>query len=295
MRLGQTLGGLVNATLGNVVELIVAIIVSSVVLVTMLTLVQALIKCEIAVVQSSLIGSMLSNLLLVLGMCFVAGGFKFSEQGMKETAAQLNSSLLLLSTVCILIPSAFHFAIGSGKTTKDLTTEQENADILSMSHGVAVILLFLYVCFLVFQMWSHASLYDDDDQSTSVRYSEDVKSGPRRLKNKVKKLARKSNDDEESTISTENKEAVPTAEGENAANAENDDDDEDEEVPQMNVPVTLIVMGECHTKLPAYRQPICLLTMLKFPSRHCRPCRCYCRVPCRQHQRHGRQQPLLIG
>jgi Ca2+:H+ antiporter len=54
LRLGQTLGGLLNATLGNVVELIVAIL--------------ALVKCELAVVQSSLVGSILSNLLLVLGM-----------------------------------------------------------------------------------------------------------------------------------------------------------------------------------------------------------------------------------
>lgn len=90
MRVGQTIGGLINATLGNVVELIVAII--------------ALVKCEIAVVQSSLIGSILSNLLLVLGCCFIAGGFKFSEQTMKSTAAQLNSSLLLISVVAVLIP-----------------------------------------------------------------------------------------------------------------------------------------------------------------------------------------------
>jgi Ca2+:H+ antiporter len=54
LRLGQTLGGLLNATLGNVVELIVAIL--------------ALVKCELAVVQSSLVGSILSNILLVLGM-----------------------------------------------------------------------------------------------------------------------------------------------------------------------------------------------------------------------------------
>jgi Ca2+:H+ antiporter len=90
MRVGHTLGGLINATLGNVVELIIAII--------------ALIKCEIDVVQSSLIGSMLSNLLLVLGMCFIAGGFKYSEQSMKSTASQLNMSLLLIAVCSILVP-----------------------------------------------------------------------------------------------------------------------------------------------------------------------------------------------
>ncbi|KAH9003011.1 hypothetical protein EDB86DRAFT_106351 [Lactarius hatsudake] len=63
LRLGQTLAGLLNATLGNAVELTVAII--------------ALVKCELVVMQTSLIGSILSNLLLVLGMCFFAGWYSF--------------------------------------------------------------------------------------------------------------------------------------------------------------------------------------------------------------------------
>jgi Ca2+:H+ antiporter len=71
MRVGQTLAGLLNATLGNAVELIVAII--------------ALVKCELHIVQSSLVGSILSNLLLVLGMCFFAGGTRFSEQGFGQS------------------------------------------------------------------------------------------------------------------------------------------------------------------------------------------------------------------
>jgi Ca2+:H+ antiporter len=54
------------------------------------------------------VGSILSNLLLVLGMCFFAGGTKFSEQGFLQTAALLNTSLLILSTTAILIPGAFH-------------------------------------------------------------------------------------------------------------------------------------------------------------------------------------------
>lgn len=63
----QTIGGLLNATLGNAVELIVAIL--------------ALVKCELQVVQSSLIGSILSNLLLVCGMCFFAGELPTTTRG----------------------------------------------------------------------------------------------------------------------------------------------------------------------------------------------------------------------
>jgi Ca2+:H+ antiporter len=122
MRVGQTLAGLLNATLGNAVELIVAII--------------ALVKCELRIVQASLVGSVLSNLLLVLGMCFFAGGLKFSEQGFGISATQLNSSLLTISVIAVLLPAAFHFA-----ADPELDNPTEAADILSVSHGVAIVLL----------------------------------------------------------------------------------------------------------------------------------------------------------
>lgn len=148
IRVGQTIGGLLNATLGNAVELIVAII--------------ALTKCELPIVQSSLVGSILSNLLLVLGMCFFAGGTRFAEQGFLASAAQLNSSLLTLSVVAVLFPAAFHFAVTPGGSARDpLDDVAEGHDILKMSRGVAVILLFIYGGYLVFQLWSHAHLYAD--------------------------------------------------------------------------------------------------------------------------------------
>jgi len=161
MRLGQTLAGLLNATLGNAVELIVAII--------------ALVKCELTVVQSSLVGSILSNLLLVLGMCFFAGGTRFSEQGFGISAVQLNSSLLTLSVIAVLLPAAFHNAVqpSNFNGVDPLTDAQEGHDILSISHGVAVILLFIYLCYLVFQLVSHKNLYDDQNSSIpeTVQYT----------------------------------------------------------------------------------------------------------------------------
>ncbi|KAI0280806.1 Sodium/calcium exchanger protein-domain-containing protein [Russula aff. rugulosa BPL654] len=157
LRFGQTLAGLLNATLGNAVELIVAII--------------ALVKCELTVVQSSLVGSILSNLLLVLGMCFFAGGTRFSEQGFGISAVQLNSSLLTLSVIGVLLPAAFHNAVQPSDGGVDpLTNQQEGHDILSISHGVAVILLFIYFCYLVFQLFSHKNLYDESDIQESVLY-----------------------------------------------------------------------------------------------------------------------------
>jgi len=140
LRVGQTLGGLLNATLGNVVELIVAIL--------------ALVKCELQLVQSSLLGSILSNLLLVLGMCFFAGGLRFSEQSFGDTGAQINSSLLVTSVIAILIPAGFHAAFSGNDPN-------EQADVLAMSRGTAVILLVIYLAYMMFQLWSHSHLFVD--------------------------------------------------------------------------------------------------------------------------------------
>ncbi|KAF8738107.1 hypothetical protein AX14_011867 [Amanita brunnescens Koide BX004] len=150
-RVGQTLAGLINATLGNAVELIVAII--------------ALTKCELQIVQSSLIGSILSNLLLVLGMCFFAGGLKFSEQGFGLGPTQLNASLLIISVIAGILPAAFSFFVPG-----DSTTEQQ--DILSVSRGTAIILLFVYCGYLFFQLYSHTILFDDNASDTfrSTKY-----------------------------------------------------------------------------------------------------------------------------
>ncbi|QRV75506.1 Sodium/calcium exchanger protein [Ceratobasidium sp. AG-Ba] len=162
LRVGQTIGGLLNATFGNAVELIVAIV--------------ALIKCEIRVVQSSLIGSILSNLLLVLGMCFFAGGTRYSEQGFMASAAQLNSSLLTISVIAVLLPAAFHFAVDTN------TDPDEGYDILHMSHGVAIVLLLIYACYLFFQLWSHAHLYDEGEHAGEAAASTAYPMGGRTLK-----------------------------------------------------------------------------------------------------------------
>ncbi|KAH7906844.1 Calcium/proton exchanger [Hygrophoropsis aurantiaca] len=200
MRVGQTLAGLLNATLGNAVELIVAII--------------ALTKCELSIVQSSLVGSILSNLLLVLGMCFFAGGLRFSEQGFGQSAVQLNSSLLTISVIAVLLPGAFHFALTNTNTTPESTLDQE---ILKTSHGVAIILLFIYASYLVFQLFSHKALYDDGNED--IQASKKYDKNPFVLKRHRKHenaLHHTQLDDIESGRS-----------------------DEGEETPQMNVPTCM--------------------------------------------------------
>ncbi|KAI6003425.1 Calcium/proton exchanger [Pisolithus marmoratus] len=174
MRVGQTLAGLMNATLGNAVELIVSII--------------ALTKCELEIVQSSLVGSVLSNLLLVLGMCFFAGGLRFSEQGFGHAAAQLNSSLLTISVIAVLLPGAFHMAL-QGSTS--LSESEVDDRILRTSHGVAIILLFIYCSYLLFQLFSHKNLYSDDAPEASTRYAG---GNPFKLDHKLRRRRQAAND-----------------------------------------------------------------------------------------------------
>ncbi|KAJ7364069.1 hypothetical protein DFH08DRAFT_265638 [Mycena albidolilacea] len=142
IRIGGSKTGLVNASLSNIVEIVVAF--------------SALRQCELRVVQSSLIGSMLSKLLLVLGLCLFAGGVRFSEQGFDPTATQLHSSLLSLSVGAVLLPAAYHFALSG---SSEIESHLQAHNILSMSHGVSVVLLFIYGSYLFFQLYSHTHLF----------------------------------------------------------------------------------------------------------------------------------------
>ncbi|KAJ2647577.1 hypothetical protein IWW40_004561 [Coemansia sp. RSA 1250] len=138
LRLGTTWGGVVNAMFGNVVELIVAVI--------------ALIEEEYRIVQAGLIGSVLSNTLLVLGCAFLAGGFHHRVQFFHAEAAQCAGSLLALSVLSMIIPAAYHGVHASGG---EITN-----GILVMSRGTALILLLVYVLFLVFQLKTHSDLFN---------------------------------------------------------------------------------------------------------------------------------------
>ena len=105
------------------------------------------------------------------------------------TASQLNSSLLLFSVIAVLIPSAFHFSIvtttdGAGTT---ITTDEEKADILALSHGVAIILLLIYAGYLLFQFFTHADLFADRKGPTgSTRYPEEVSRKPGQIARKIR-------------------------------------------------------------------------------------------------------------
>jgi Ca2+:H+ antiporter len=158
IRVGETLGGLLNATFGNAVELIVSV--------------QALIKNEITIVKTSLIGSMLSNLLLVLGMSFFLGGVNRLEQFFNVTVAQTAASLLALCIASLIIPTVFHNMIAEDNIVAgDAKKNQE------LSRGTAVILLFVYGCYLTFQLKTHATMYNAPSQKVEKRKSSKKQEG----------------------------------------------------------------------------------------------------------------------
>ncbi|KAI0661629.1 Sodium/calcium exchanger protein-domain-containing protein [Cubamyces menziesii] len=150
----------------------------------------ALRKCELRVVQCSLVGAMLSKLLLILGMCFFAGGLRFSEQGFDSTATQIHSSLLSISVGAVLLPAAFHFSLTYTSADSDdaeTTLQDQKKDILRMSRGVAVVLLFIYASYLLFQLWSHTHLYKDSAQpSNKLPVAESVRTVVRKKSNAVR-------------------------------------------------------------------------------------------------------------
>ncbi|TFL07275.1 calcium/proton exchanger [Pterulicium gracile] len=148
-RLGQTLAGLLNASFGNAVEIIVAV--------------AALLQGQIRIVQTSLLGSILSNILLVLGCSFLAGGLTRQENVFQVTAAQTSSSLMTLACITLVIPAAYHSSQNDPNTTPDATLHQAqdaaHNGLLIISRGTAILLLFVYVAYLVFQLKTHHELF----------------------------------------------------------------------------------------------------------------------------------------
>lgn len=92
---------------------------------------QALIKNEIVIVKTSLIGSMLSNLLLVLGMAFVVGGWNRLEQHFNVTVAQTATSLLALCIASLIIPTVFHNMLIEAHTDEGQSA-QKNQELVCL-------------------------------------------------------------------------------------------------------------------------------------------------------------------
>mgnify|MGYP000158479976 FL=1 len=144
----ESLGGLLNATFGNAAEMIIALL-------AIYTASKAASGSDtealmVGLVQASLIGSILGNILLVMGLAFLWGGINFPEQKFSETQVSSNGSLMLLAMIVLIIPTVFNSTVGG--------VEGEEG-VMRLSHVAAVVLLFLYGLFLYFQFKSHVDLF----------------------------------------------------------------------------------------------------------------------------------------
>ncbi|KAH7160881.1 Sodium/calcium exchanger protein-domain-containing protein [Dactylonectria macrodidyma] len=144
LRTGEVLGGLINATFGNAVELIVAIL--------------ALADDKVIIVQTSLIGSILSNLLLVMGFCFFFGGLRRQQQYFNQTVAQTAASLLALAVASVIVPTVF-----------DIASTTPTKDVANLSRGTSVILLVVYGAYLLFQLKTHQDVFTEESQKVAAK------------------------------------------------------------------------------------------------------------------------------
>ncbi|XP_076931768.1 vacuolar cation/proton exchanger 3-like [Bidens hawaiensis] len=154
---GPTVGGLLNATCGNATELIIAIF--------------ALMEKKIDVVKYSLLGSILSNLLLVLGTSLLCGGVAnlSTEQKFDRKQADVNIALLLLGLLCHLSPLMYKSAAVVSTTADALSTAKAT---LNLSRACSVVMLIAYFAYLIFQLWTHRHIFegeegDEDDMVVS--------------------------------------------------------------------------------------------------------------------------------
>ena len=146
-RTGPALGGLLNATFGNATELIISVF--------------ALQRGLTEMVKASITGSIIGNLLLILGMAIFFGGLGKEQQEFNTTAASTSASTLFLATAAIVMPVVFV-----------LTSENPSAaTIETLSIAVSVILAVSYLASLLFSLYTHKHLYTADMAECKAKWS----------------------------------------------------------------------------------------------------------------------------
>jgi Ca2+:H+ antiporter len=146
LRSGPRIGGLLNATFGNITEMIVAFFL--------------ILKGELEIVKASLTGSIIGNVLLVLGLAFLLGGWKRVEQQFSRAAVGLYTGTLVIAVVGLLMPALFA-----------LSPEGTHAHNEAVSLGVAAVLISVYALGMVFSFRTHKSLFSPVLSDETPRWS----------------------------------------------------------------------------------------------------------------------------
>ena len=150
-RSGPGIGGFLNVTFGNAPELIIAFF--------------ALREGLQEVVKASLIGSILGNILLVMGAAMLVGGLKRERQVFDRTAAQVQSTMLVLAAIAMVMPAVFQLVAGGGLPQPTEANHDFSSDLEKMSFAVAIVLLASYAAGLLFSLRTHRRLFNPVDES----------------------------------------------------------------------------------------------------------------------------------
>jgi Ca2+:H+ antiporter len=144
--LGQGVGGLLNATFGNAAELIIGLF--------------ALSKGLTGVVKASITGSIIGNILLVLGLSFLSGGVKFRKQEFSRVAAGVSATALTLAAIALVIPTVFHQTAAAVPVAQGGWTPAKEQ---GLSLAIAVVLFLTYALTLVFSLVTHRDVFGADE------------------------------------------------------------------------------------------------------------------------------------
>jgi len=161
-RSGPGIGGFLNVTFGNAPELIIALF--------------ALGQGLQEVVKASLVGSILGNMLLVLGAAMLAGGFRRDKQTFNRTSAGVQTTMLMLAAGALVMPAIFELIEGQGLPSPGAEAVNYDSTVEHLSLAVAIVLIATYVAGLFFSMKTHRALFnpeyeEEDTWGWSVRTS----------------------------------------------------------------------------------------------------------------------------
>jgi len=145
-RTGPGIGGLLNVTFGNAPELIIAFF--------------ALKEGLQEVVKASIVGSIIGNILLVLGAAMLVGGLKRERQTFNQTAASAQSAMLLLALTALIMPALFQLIHGGELPRVGDERVDFGSDLETLSLGVALVLMGSYAAGLLFSLKTHRKLFN---------------------------------------------------------------------------------------------------------------------------------------
>jgi Ca2+:H+ antiporter len=145
-RSGPGIGGLLNVTFGNAPELIIAFF--------------ALIEGLQEVVKASIVGSVIGNILLVMGAAMVVGGIPREKQTFSRTAANAQSAMLVLALAALVFPAIFQLIHGGGLPGVGEERVDFGSDLEKLSFGVSIVLLASYIFGLVFSLKTHRAVFN---------------------------------------------------------------------------------------------------------------------------------------